>query len=385
MKRRLSFLVATILFVSVLFFVECNTNSKKNSVEEEVFKIGVIIPLTGNSSAIGNIHKQGIDLAISEINKNRNGKKAIEAVYEDSKNESKTGLAAFNKLRNVDNIPVILSTFSNVCVPLASTMKTQQINDVVLLSTATSAPNITIGSEYVFRSFITSNVESAEIARFITEDLGYSKTAIYYVQDDYGKGAADVFFDLYTKKYNNNVVFKEAFDINQIDHKNSIFKIKKEKPEIIFLTGYGQSLVSAINQIRETDIKCDIICTATLALPDAFNNLGEAKEGIYLTSSLYDESSTLKDYQSFKEEFIKMFPESKDNYQSASTYLCTKIITEAIDKKGYSADKIKEGLLSITQFNTPLGGITFNNVGEASFPVKIKVIKNGNIVNIEKE
>lgn len=383
-KRSLSLLIFIFICVFILQgFTWKDLVPDFLSGKQDTIKIGAVIPLTGKSAALGNYHKQGIDLAVKETNEQNgiNGKK-IEVVYEDSRNEGKTGIAAYRKLVDIHKVPVLISTFSGVCVPIASTIKSTNNTNAVFLGTATSAPNITIGSEYVFRSFIISSVESREIAKFVAEQLKLNRIAVYCVEDDYGLGAADVFEEEFQNKYKQKLVFKDSFGITQTDHKNTVIKIKNSKPDAIFLTGYGQSLVAAIKQIREADIHCEIICTATLALPNVFNNLGDAKEGIYLTSSLYDETSDLPEYKNFKELYTKIYPDSNANYQTASTYLCLKLIAKAIENGGYTASGIKNALMKIKDFPTPLGKVSFNENREASFPVKIKKIKNGKIVNI---
>lgn len=379
MRKKITLSLVVIFVVSLFVIQGC---SKKE--ETDVVKIGAIIPLSGKSATLGILHKYGIDLATKEINESGGIKgKKIKIIYEDSKNEGKTGLSAFRKLQNINKLPVIICTFSKVCVPVSSLMKSENINKTVLFNTATSAPNITLGNEYIFRSFITSDVEAKEIYKYIVETLDLKRIALYYVNDDYGLGSAEAFIQEIDQHRKGEIVFKDFFEITQTEHRSTILKIKTSRPEAIFLTGYGQSFVALIKQLREAQIESEIFCTATLALPDVFGNLGEEKNGLYLTSSLYDDSSNDPEYINFNKYFNEIYPDSQDNYQSAATYMVLKLIAYAIETKGQTPQDIKNGLQEIKDFPSPLGNITLNDNREAPFPVKIKKVIDGRIENPE--
>jgi len=366
-----------ISFVILLFIIGCQQKGKNDN-----YRIGAILPLTGPSSTLGELHKFGIDLAVEEINKKGgiNGRK-IEVLFEDSKNDSKTGIAAFNKLLN-ENVPAIISTFSNVSVPLASYMGTKETQDLpVLLATATSAPNITKLSPKVFRAFIISTDESKAIAEFLIKK-NFKKVAIYYIEDDYGKGAQEVFKNIYENKaQNRNIVFSEAYRIGQTDHRAAITKLKSTRPEIIFVVGYDRDFALAVRQIKENNIRAEIITTAPLSIPQNLEIVGNS-EGIYLTASAYLTESTKELSQQFDEAF-KMKYNKPSNYQSASTYLCLKLIAESIKSKGYSTKDIEEGLYMIKEFPSPLGKISINQDREGSFQIVIKHIENGKLSDVK--
>jgi len=80
---------------------------------KEPIKIGAILPLSGPVSIFGNWIKEGIDLALKDINTNR-----IKVIYEDSKLDAKEGVSAFNKLVDVDGAKIIITAMSLVTVPL---------------------------------------------------------------------------------------------------------------------------------------------------------------------------------------------------------------------------------------------------------------------------
>jgi ABC-type branched-subunit amino acid transport system substrate-binding protein len=73
-----------VLFLIALLCISCG---KK---EDNVIKIGVILPLTGDRGAYGNSSKNGITLAINEIN-NQNTKYKLYPIFEDCRSQAKDG------------------------------------------------------------------------------------------------------------------------------------------------------------------------------------------------------------------------------------------------------------------------------------------------------
>ena len=95
-----SFLTAIILITALALTLGCG---KK---EEEVIKIGAILPLTGDVAVWGNNTKEGIDLAVDEINKSGgvNGKK-IRIINEDSEALPQKGVAALKTVMERSTTP----------------------------------------------------------------------------------------------------------------------------------------------------------------------------------------------------------------------------------------------------------------------------------------
>ena len=84
----------------------------QSNMERETIKIGYIGPLTGDVASIGIAGKNGMILAVEEINKKGgiNGK-LIEAIYENSKCNGKDASSAAQKLVNMDDVDYIVGGY----------------------------------------------------------------------------------------------------------------------------------------------------------------------------------------------------------------------------------------------------------------------------------
>lgn len=358
----------------------------RTQIDNEVIKIGVILPLTGPVSNLANYHKLGIDLAINELNANGgvNGRK-FAVYYEDCQFKADLGIAAFKKLSNIDKIPFIVATFSKITVPIAEFVKNEKTLSSVYLVSGTSFPDITKGSEYIYRSFINSDIESGLVAKFVIDSLKAKKVAIYCVNDDYGKGSAEVLSQS-LKKADCNIVYSDFFESTQMDHKNNIIKIKMAKPDVTFLTGYSKSLVSAIKQMKDLKVKTEIITTATLETPDVIEGLGQYAEGIIYTSPIIDKGECLIAYNNFMRNFNEKFPTLKPNYQSAATYSLIMLIAAAIENQSNDITGLVNGFKNMQKKTTPVGNLKFDENREAPFEIVIKKMINssGKTIYINK-
>ena len=97
------------LVVAIIFLItSCTTPTGEVIKEDEVIKIGVVLPLTGTAANYGIDTKKGIDLALEEINKVGVYGKRIDLIYEDDKCKAKEALSqiheqteAFSQLRSI--------------------------------------------------------------------------------------------------------------------------------------------------------------------------------------------------------------------------------------------------------------------------------------------
>src|SRR5688500_9160494 len=110
-RKRLILILSTVLVVGILAFIYY----RQTTHDSGTLKIGALLPLTGSGANYGKSLKQGIDLAVDDINRagGVNGQR-IEIVYEDSQSDPRTGISGFNKLAGVDKVPVVLGSLSSV-------------------------------------------------------------------------------------------------------------------------------------------------------------------------------------------------------------------------------------------------------------------------------
>ena len=126
-------IVAVLLIATIIIF----SNQQKN---DETIKIGAILPLSGYGTYMGLEMQKGMDMC---------NPGNIQYIYEDSAGLATTGVMAYNKLNNVNNVDLTivgLSTVVPAILPIAKENK-----DFVIATIVTAKDVGKTGGDTVFR------------------------------------------------------------------------------------------------------------------------------------------------------------------------------------------------------------------------------------------
>ncbi len=371
--------ILSLMVMVVLVFGLCGWTiwDKKGT---KVYKIGAILPLTGPAAQIGEWQKKSIDLAIDEINIKGGIKgKKLQLIYEDSKSDSKEGISAFNKLISVEKIPfsfTCLSSVSNALIPIADK------NRVNILMLAVSLPGIADKSKYAFRCNVGSDDEAKAMATFLAEDLKLKKLAVFYINDEFGIGALKVLKEKY-KNAGGSIVWEDSYHPNGTDFRSSLVQIKETKAEGVYIIGYVQASAIAMKQIREVEINLPIFANMALTVPIFTKTAGSAAEGVYFTTNMFNPDSQETRVVKFMQDYKLKYGDTP-NFFSAFAYDGAKMIAEAISKRGYSNEGIRQGLLAIKNFPGVVGDFDVLPNGDIKFPTRIVRFEKGKINDVKK-
>ena len=346
---------------------------------EEIIKIGAVLPLTGPASEIGSWQKQGIDLALQEVNMRGGiaGKKVV-VIYEDSKGDPKEGTLAFTRLiadRDIHCVFSSLSSVSSAILPIAHDHR------IVLVMLAVSLPGIADRSEWAFRFNVGSDDEAMAMAKFLATRMQRPAVAVYYVNDEFGNGASVTFRKIYGG-YGGQVVRMQAYGREQTDHRSNLIEITGSNVRGVYVIGYTKAAVLAIRQVREMGISIPVFANMALSVPVFLELGGEALEGVYFTTSLFNPDAKEATVVRFVEQYRERFG-SNPNFFSAFSYDAFGIVAEAIRKGSNTSVGIKEALLSIVDYPGVMGKISVAPNGDAKFPVRVVKLAGGRIVEVE--
>ncbi|HHT9126710.1 MAG TPA: ABC transporter substrate-binding protein [Candidatus Brocadiia bacterium] len=371
-------ITAGIVAVVVLAVVLTVIQTKK---EPDEIKIGAILPLTGDATLYGESPKKGIDLAVEQIN-NKGGIKGGKCIviFEDSKAVPASGVAAFQKLVNVQKVSAIIgdaaSSVTLAFAPLA------EKNKVVVLSPLSSAPAITNAGDFIFR-IVPSDLFGGKVAGyFAVEDQGWRKLAVLFVNNDFGVGLKQV-FSKEVESLGGTIVASEAYEQGATDFRTQLLKIKSAIPEAIFLIGYRESPQILI-QAKEIGLKTKFLGTGVLEDPNVIKVAKDAAEGIYFTQLQYDVTSNEPIVENFVSEFIERY-NSKPDIFAAYGYDAMSVLALAIERSNLTPESIRDQLYKIRNFKGVTGDISFDESGDVIQPMGIKTVKSGEFVWFKKE
>lgn len=345
------------------------------------YRIGAILPLTGNASTIGEQMKSGMELAVDDLNAAGGiAGKSLRVIFEDSKNDPKEGVSLFNRLTSTEKVPVVVSAMTGVTkaiIPLSATTKT------VVMATGASASGITHGSDYAYRLFITADLDATTMAKFAADKLGLSKVAIVHVNDDFGVSFSRIFKSTFEANPSKSVVYEEAFEKGTTDFRSLVTKLKEVSPDGIYLLGYDNNLGILPLQIRQAGIKAPIMSIGTIGQPSVREQAGEALDGAYFTTTDYAaDKPTNPEAETFTASYLKKFGKAP-TYFSAFSYDAVHVLADAISEGGASPDAIRNSLSSGKLYHGAMGDIHFTSDRDADFRMIVKQIHGGVAQNAE--
>jgi branched-chain amino acid transport system substrate-binding protein len=361
MKERKSLIsLIGLLIICCLITVSIISCAKKK--EPETIKIGAILPLTGPAASFGQYVKEGIDLAVEEINKNRS--KKFRVIYEDSKGQPQQAVFAYHKLVTKD-VKIVIAALSSVASAISSLAEK---TNVIQIYVDVVKPGVTDG-KYRFRFYPEASQTAGFLASFAYNFLRAKTSAILMINDDYGQSSFNAFKQRF-EKLGGKVIFSEIYEINQSDFKNIVLKINnlKQKPDVIYVNGYGLSFVNAIKTLKTFIKDIQIIADVALGVPGNLSQIKEEAEGAYFVDG------------EIAQQFIDLFtshygrtPTSDAGY----SYTAIKIISDIIEKEGFGVEKIRKGLQSLNNYPTVMGNITMKKDGNSNLEFVIMQVKNG--------
>lgn len=368
--------VQVILAIVLIAPIICPFGCKKEEPKE--IKIGATLPLSGDAAVWGNNTREGIELAVEEINSAGGvlGKK-IKVVYEDTQALPDKGVSAYRKLTKVDKVPTIIDdSVSSVTLAMAPLA---QKDNVVILATGATAPKISEAGKYIFRIWNSDAYEGEVAAQYACTTLNLRKVAILFINNDYGKGLEGVFKTEFAR-FGGEIVTSESFEQNSTDMRSQVTKIKNSSPDGLYIIGYPKETPIALRQIKELGLKAKLIGTVAMNDPKLIETAGDSVEGLIFP---YPRDPSGQHVEQFGIKFNNKY--DKDPGITADVgYDAVKMIVKAIElAKDYSGEDIRKGLNMLKNFPGVSGVMTFDENGDVHKPMGMKIVTAGEFAWIE--
>lgn len=250
MRHRSLLMLTTALTAGALTLSACGSRGdngpKGDDGKKTTVVIGVDAPLTGELSALGQGIKNSADLAVKNANKaGEVDGVTFELRALDDKALPNAGQQNATKLVGDKQVIGIVGPLNSGVAQ--SMQQVAQANDVTLVSSANTTPDLTQGKSWkqdkrerqfstYFRTSTTDEVQGAFDGQYVWEKV---KAKSVYVIDDqktYGVGLATSFLEQF-KKHGGKVVGTEHVSPDDRDFKAVVAKVKSAAPDLVFYGG----------------------------------------------------------------------------------------------------------------------------------------------------
>ena len=243
-----------------------------------VVKIGVASPLTGPQAHIGNDIKNGVQLAVEDLNAQgvSIGGQKIEFVLvaeDDEANPTKATTVA-QKLADAKVAGVVGHFNSGASIPASKIYSDAGIPQI---SPSSTNPKYTQqGFKTTFRVVANDDQQGPTLAKFAVERLGAKTIAVIDDSTAYGQGLADT-FEKTAKALGANVVAREHTTDKDTDFTAILTKIKGAKPDLIMFGGIDPQAGPMAKQMASLGIKAKLIGGDGIQTPNFVKLAGDAR------------------------------------------------------------------------------------------------------------
>lgn len=325
--------------------------------------------INGANAALGQNILNGAKLAVDQHNKANAGCQVkLEQFDTEGTPDKAPGIVT-----QIVNTPAIIGV---VGLPFSGESKAAGniFNSAGLVTVTPSATNPTLsenGWKTFFRGLGNDNTQGPAAAKFITGDLKAAKVCVIQDDSDYGTGLATSI----TKALGSKLSCSDKVKTKQTDFSAVVNKIKNDKPDAVFYSGYYQEAAPFAQQLNDAGVTAKFVGPDGVKDDEFVKGAGEAATKAYFTCPCVPADQFTK----FTTAYQAAAGKDPGTYSPEAYDLAT-ILLKGID----SGKKDRAGLLDFVK-SYDGQGITkhfkWNDHGElASTTVWTYKVSNGKIV-----
>ncbi len=346
------------------------------SMAADAPQIGAILPLTGVAAAVGNQQKNGIELAVEDVNASGgiNGQ-PLQVFFEDHQAKPDQAVLAFNRLTELHAVPAIISGFSGptlAIAPLANRKKT------LLINPSAQADQLGKASPYLVNTIPTVENETSVLAKYVYEKLGKKTASILYENSAPGISGRDDFRAAFEKE-GGKILDEEPIQFGETNFRPSLLKLAAGKPEVVFgqITQGTPLLAEQAKQLQ-----------TTFTIVGTSNFIEPALQGDQNANGWYHTQLLNAVPPGIEEKFKAKYGENM-NFHAKQCFNAVEILAASmrkVAKDGGSMDgtSVKKALYDIGTFGTAEMPIVFKT-NTAEMGIGVNEFQNGVSTMIEKE
>jgi ABC-type branched-subunit amino acid transport system substrate-binding protein len=374
-------------------------------------RVGVVYDYSGPLAAGGSdLHALGTKIMIDYFNRHGGVEGyRIEPIYADAQSKPEVAINEAVRLIEQEKVDILLGFFSSAqCVPVAA--RVDQVKKFMWITTCISSAVLENRHlKYVFRPQPSGRqfglASTGFVAAYSQEKFGKApkdlRVAIIHEDGPYGVDVARG-TEEGARKAGFNIVVNEGYSATAPDLSSLVTKLKRERPDVIFHTGYNPDISLFLRQAREMGLRF----SALIGHGAGYGVYDKLKEtvgtdvnyvfnvdpiSIWLTNEEVLKPGLAEITKMVGEEYVKARPgtvikSAHVGMAASNTYvLLTEVLPLAIKKYGgVDADALRQAALSVDLpgggtmlgFGVKFGGEDTSAPGqnERAFPVVIQYV-----------
>lgn len=382
----------------LLFALLASSLGALAAAAQDAITIGVVMPITGAEAKPGQYQKEGIELAIKQINDKGGifvkdkGKKLLikEVFYDDGTDQAKSSSLAERAMTS-DNVTAVIGGYSTPLGEAESVMP-DRYKTPWLTAGAAATSIFSRGYKYTFGVLSPIKLLGSTTAEFLGSlvDQGKLKKglkiAMVVENTDHGKDYVDGILE-WTKAHPGyfDVVLNEKFEYKATDFTAVLQKIKTAKADIFLSDAHLPDYITMQRQYLQAGLHHQVISYGARGPEaDARKALGAGTDYI-LAALWWSDKLPYAQAAKFAADYKAMYNRPVDSWYAATAYDAMRILAQAIEQAGtLDKTKIRDKLATTELKGSLLPGqvLKFGPNGQAGYPFLVTQNKPGDKVDI---
>lgn len=365
-----------------LFFPIIVTLALTSCIQQKPLTIGFVASLTGSTSELGVNGRNGLMMAVEEVNANGgvNGK-PVEVAIKDDKNDPETGLAVDQELYEAGVSFIIGHMTSNMA---ALSIPFVNSKDMLMINPTMSATTL-INQDDHFISVVSPNSDQAAVIKesMIKNGGGKSVAVIYESQNLAYTGTVKDCLAQEIAPLGGQIIYEEAFlsgaNPNYLEISQHVLN---SKPDSIVILASSFDAAMFCQQFYKLNNQTHIYLATWSMNNDLLLQGGEAVEGVTIPS-LIDSDSQMPSYTAFREKYLNNYG-AEPTFASVYTYEAVMVLFDAMEEANSDdPETIKSAIIKKGTYQGIQSDIIINEYGDASRTIYEYVVKNGQFKKAE--
>ncbi len=337
--------------------------------------VGAFLSLSGSDSTFGTDTRDGIELAVEEVNAAGGVKgKKVKVLYEDDKSTTQEASQKVRQLIDRDKVLAILGEVAS-SRSLAGGL-IANTSHVPMVTPSSTAVEVTQGREWVFRTCFTDEQQGQVAARFVKNEMKKTKAGVFYAaQDTYSSGLARSFRDEF-KKLGGTIVIDKGYQKGETNYTTYLNELKAASPEVVFVPNYYNEMVQIARQAKQVGMPGSMFVGGDgWDSANLIEGAGEELEGAYFTNH-YAPDVPWPNSKKFLAAFQAKYKHEPSSL-SAQGYDATRLLFDAIGRASeLTHEGVRKALTETKDFQGATGTMTMDKDRNANKPIVVVQIKN---------
>lgn len=350
---------------------------------QDAAKIAMVAELSGAGAPAGTNWRDGIKIAIEEINAAGGilGKQVEVSEY-DTQTDPQVSRAMVQKAIDEGAFAILGTIYSGST--LVNMLVAQQ-NEIPQFVGSEAPTIVQKGNPFVFRTSSGSQKGVPALVPYFTDTLKAKKVAVAWVNNEFGKGGRDV-FTAEMGKAGIEIVTDVPSEQGATDYASDVSKLKESGAEAVFVYMNQEEAARFLIEAKKQGLSMPLVGEVTLTEAKVIELAGGAAEGAIAHVGVTATATDIPGIAEFNEKFVAQFKRNP-THDAIKGYIgawATKYVTEKVGEFDGAkfAETMKNLCLPVAEYPKMLLDTCWDDTGEMSRPSFMVQVKDGKPVVI---